>query len=39
MRILLTKISDERHALQIIRGGTGERVELPTRKLHLYAAA
>jgi hypothetical protein len=33
MRILLTKLSDERHALQIVRGdGTCERVELPTRE-------
>jgi hypothetical protein len=33
MRILLTKISDERHALQIVRGdGSREKLEFPTRE-------
>jgi hypothetical protein len=33
MRILLTKISDRRHALEIVRGdGTRERIELVTRE-------
>jgi hypothetical protein len=33
MHILLTKISDERHALEIVRGdGARERVELVTRE-------